>query len=61
MRSDNSILTLLFASIGAATVGFVLGAMLGRSLLHLLSLLWAFIDRLDRSDDERLRFELLLQ
>ena len=61
MRSDNSILTLLFASIGAATVGFVLGAMLGRSLLHLLSVLWAFIDRRDRSDDERLRFELLLQ
>lgn len=61
MKSDNSVLTLVFASIGAATVGFVLGAMLGRSLAHLLSMLWAFVDRRDRSDNERLRFELLLQ
>lgn len=61
MKSDNSVLTLVFASIGAATVGFVLGAALGRSLVHLLSVVWAFIDRRDRSDDERLRFELLLQ
>jgi hypothetical protein len=61
MKSHTSVLTLVLASIGAATVGFVLGAVLGRSLVHLLSIIWAFIDRRDRSDNERLRFELLLQ
>ena len=61
MKSNTSVLTLILASIGAATVGFVLGAVLGRSLVHLLSMIWAFIDRRDRSDEERLRFELLMQ
>jgi hypothetical protein len=61
MKSNTSVLTLVLASIGAATVGFVLGAVLGRSLVHLLSIIWAFVDRRDRSDNERLRFELLLQ
>jgi hypothetical protein len=61
MKSNTSILTLILASIGAATVGFVLGAVLGRYLVQLLSILWAFVDRRDRSDEERLKFELLLQ
>ncbi len=61
MKSNTSILTLILASIGAATVGFVLGAVLGRYLVHLFSILWAFVDRRDRSDEERLKFELLLQ
>lgn len=61
MKSNTSLLTLILASIGAATVGFVLGAVLGRYLLHLFSIIWAFIDRRDRSDEERLKFELLLQ
>jgi hypothetical protein len=61
MKSNTSILTLILASIGAATVGFVLGAVLGRYLVQLFSIIWAFVDRRDRSDEERLRFELLLQ
>jgi hypothetical protein len=61
MKSNTSVLTLILASIGAATVGFVLGAVLGRYLLQLLSIVWAFVDRRDRSDEERLKFELLLQ
>ena len=61
MKSNTSILTLILASIGAATVGFVLGALLGRYFAQLLSIIWAFVDRRDRSDDERLKFELLLQ
>lgn len=61
MKSNTSILTLILASIGAATVGFVLGAVLGRYIVQLFSILWALVDRRDRSDDERLKFELLLQ
>ncbi len=61
MKSNTSLLTLILASIGAATVGFVLGAVLGRYLLQLFSIVWAFVDRRDRSDEERLKFELLLQ
>lgn len=61
MKSNTSVLTLILASIGAATLGFILGAVLGRYLVHLLSMLWAFVDRRDRSDEERLKFELLLQ
>lgn len=61
MKSNSSLLTLILATIGAATVGFVLGAVLGRYLLQLFSIVWAFVDRRDRSDEERLKFELLLQ
>ncbi len=61
MKSNTSILTLILASIGAAVVGFVLGAVLGRYLVQLASIIWAFVDRRDRSDEERLKFELLLQ
>jgi hypothetical protein len=61
MKSNTSILTVILASVGAATVGFVLGATLGRYFVQLLSVVWAFVDRRDRSDDHRLRFELLLQ
>lgn len=61
MKSNTSILTLILASIGAATVGFVLGAVLGRYIVQFFSMMWAFVDRRDRSDDERLKFELLLQ
>lgn len=61
MRSNTSILTLILATIGAATAGFILGALLGRYIFQLFSMFWAFVDRRDRSDDERLKFELLLQ
>lgn len=61
MKSNTSVLTLILASIGAATVGFVLGAVLGRYIVQLLSMIWAFVDRRDRADQERLKFELLLQ
>lgn len=45
---------------GAAS-GFVLGAFLGKYALHMLSLLIGAIDRRGSSDDDRLRFEVLLQ
>ncbi|CAN5284572.1 hypothetical protein BH24CHL2_BH24CHL2_1940 [soil metagenome] len=61
MKSNTSILTLTLATIGAATAGFVLGALLGRYILQLFSMIWSLLDRKDHSDEERLRFELLLQ
>lgn len=61
MQSNTSMLTLILATIGAATAGFVLGALLGRYIVQMVSMIWALVDRRDRSDEERLRFELLLQ
>jgi hypothetical protein len=61
MKSNTSILTRILASVGAATVGCVPRAVLGRYLVQLFSILWALVDRRDRSDEERLKFELLLQ
>jgi uncharacterized membrane protein YoaK (UPF0700 family) len=44
-----------------AVAGFVLGAFLGKYALHLVSLLIGAIDRRSASDEDRLKFEVLLQ
>lgn len=41
--------------------GFILGILVGKYLIQLVSLLYGMIDRRGSSDDERLKFELLLQ
>lgn len=41
--------------------GFVLGAFFGKYLLHLVSFLIGVVDRRGGADEDRLRFELLLQ
>lgn len=41
--------------------GFVLGIFAGKYLIQLISLLYGMIDRRGDSDDDRLKFELLLQ
>lgn len=41
--------------------GFVLGAILGKYVFHLATVLIGALDRRQGSDEERLRFELLLQ
>ena len=41
--------------------GFVLGVFFGKYLLQLLSLLYGMLDRSSTSDEDRLKFELLLQ
>lgn len=41
--------------------GFVLGALLGKYVFHLATVLVAALDRRNGADEERLRFELLLQ
>jgi hypothetical protein len=51
-------------SIGAvlgALGGFVLGALLGKYALHLMSMLIGVVDRRSSTDEDRLRFEVLLQ
>lgn len=51
-------------SIGATMgglAGFVLGAFLGKYALHLISMVIGFVDRRGSSDDDQLRFEVLLQ
>lgn len=49
---------------GTATgllTGIVVGVFFGKYLLQLMSLLYNMIDRRGTSDEERLKFELLLQ
>ncbi|HWV22755.1 MAG TPA: hypothetical protein VNZ58_01075 [Thermomicrobiales bacterium] len=41
--------------------GFMLGILVGKYLIQLISLLYGMIDRRGSSDDDRLKFELLLQ
>lgn len=41
--------------------GFILGALFGKYAFHLATVLFGALDRRNGSDDERLRFELLLQ
>lgn len=41
--------------------GFILGAILGKYVFHLATVLFGALDRRNGSDEERLRFELLLQ
>jgi len=41
--------------------GFILGAILGKYAFHLATVVFAALDRRDGSEEERLRFELLLQ
>lgn len=50
--------------VGAATGlfgGVILGVFFGKYLLEVISLLYSIIDRRSGSDEERLKFELLLQ
>lgn len=51
-------------SVGATVgglAGFILGAFLGKYALHLVSMLIGAVDRRSTSDEDRLKFELLLQ
>lgn len=41
--------------------GFILGAVFGKYVFHIASVLIGTLDRRQGSDDQRLRFELLLQ
>ncbi len=41
--------------------GFVLGVFFGKYLLQLISLLYSMVDRRSSTEEDRLKFELLLQ
>ncbi len=54
----------VFFSLGlgvGALGGLVLGVLIGKQILHLAEMLIGFVDRRSADDDERLKFELLLQ
>lgn len=57
----NGPITFLLGGIAGGFAGFVLGAFLGKYVLHVLSMLIGAIDRRSATDDERLKFELMLQ
>jgi uncharacterized membrane protein len=59
--SRNGPITFTIGAVTGAAAGFVLGAFLGKYALHLVSLLIGAIDRRGTSDEDRLRFEVLLQ
>lgn len=57
----NGPITFVLGTLTGATAGFVLGALLGKYALHLISLLISAVDRRGSAEDERLKFELMLQ
>jgi hypothetical protein len=57
----NGPITFILGTLTGAFAGFILGAFLGKYLLHLVSMLIGAVDRRGTSDDERLKFELMLQ
>ncbi len=54
-------ITFVLGALTGAMAGFVLGALLGKYALHLISLLIGAVDRRGSVEDERLKFEVLLQ
>lgn len=57
----NGPMTFVLGTLTGAMAGFVLGALLGKYALHLISFLIGAMDRRGTVDNERLKFELLLQ
>jgi hypothetical protein len=60
-RVKSGPITFALGTLTGAMAGFVLGALLGKYALHLISFLIGAVDRRGSADDERLKFELLLQ
>ena len=54
-------ITFFVGATGGLFGGFVLGVFFGKYLLQLISLLYSMVDRRSTSDEDRLKFELLLQ
>ena len=59
--SSNGPITFSIGAILGALAGFILGAFLGKYALHLVSLLIGAVDRRSASDEDRFKFEVLLQ
>ena len=61
MSSGNNITVLLVGMILGVFGGFLLGALVGRSVFQLANVLLQTVSRQGRSDEEKMKFELLLQ
>lgn len=59
--SSNNVSTLLVGILIGVFGGFLLGAVLGKSVFQLASVLIHMVSRQSKSDQERMKFELLLQ
>lgn len=54
-------ITFALGAVAGTFGGFLLGVFFGKYLLQMFSLLYSMVDRRSTSDNERLKFELLLQ
>lgn len=61
MKNSNRATTLLLGIVIGMFGGFFIGAFFGKSIFQLASLLIHLLTRGSRSDEDRMKFELLLQ
>lgn len=61
MKNSSNVTTLLVGMLIGLFGGFIVGAFLGKSVFQLASLLIHLVTKGSRSDEERMKFELLLQ
>ncbi len=61
MRESGNVTMLVVGILVGVFGGFLLGALLGRSVFQMIGLLVQSITRSNRSDEDRMKFELLLQ
>lgn len=61
MKSGNNVTVLFVGLLLGVFGGFLLGALVGRSVFQLANVLLQTVSRQGRSDEEKMKFELLLQ
>lgn len=61
MKNNNNTSTLVLGILIGMFGGFLLGAVLGKSVFQLAAVLIHTVNRQARSDQDRMKFELLLQ
>lgn len=61
MKNSNSVTTFIVGIIIGVFGGFLIGAFFGKSIFQLAGVLIQLLGKGDKSDKERMKFELLLQ
>lgn len=61
MKDSSNLKTLLLGILIGAMGGFLIGALFGKSIFQLASILLQLPRRNAKSDEDRMKFELLLQ
>lgn len=61
MKTSNSVTTFLVGIVIGVLGGFLIGAFFGKSIFQLATMLIHLVTKGSRSDEERMKFELLLQ